>query len=111
MDGGEIALNAENLPLLGAAALVAVGSGLVIAGLNGHPVAALPLVFGTAAFAALSLSRVSDPGVGAFAAAGSMAVGSALVGFDPDFAYGFEGAAGAALFLFGAIALARRLDG
>jgi len=105
------AVDSEDIPLLIATGLIAVGCVLLITGLgDGHPLVSILVIGGTIAFVVLTLERVHTTDKWATAAAVSMVLGSTLVSIEFQLAFEFDGPIGAALFLFGAIVLARRLD-
>jgi len=105
------AIEPDDIPLLIATGLIAVGCVLLISGLGGgHPLVSILVVGGTVAFVILTLERVQTVDKWVGAAAASMILGSALVSIEFPLAFEFDGPIGAALFLFGAIVLARRLD-
>ncbi len=105
------AVEPEDIPLLIATGLIAVGCVLLISGLGGgHPLVSILVVGGTVAFVMLTLERVQTVGKWVGGAAASMILGSALVSIELPLGFEFEGPIGAALFLFGAIVMARHLD-
>ena len=105
------AVDPEDIPLLIATGLIAVGCVLLISGLgDGHPLVSILVVGGTIAFVILTIERAQTVDKWVLGAAVSMVTGSALVSIEFQSAFGFDGPIGAALFLFGAIVLARRLD-
>jgi len=112
MDTEELfAVDPDDIPLLIATGLIAVGCVLLISGLGeGHLLVSVLVVGGTIAFVVLTLERIPELTRWVLSGAASMVLGSALVSIEFPLAFGFEGPAGAALFLFGAIVLARRLD-
>ena len=105
------AVDPDDIPLLIATGLIAVGCVLLITGLgDGHPLVSTLVVGGTIAFVVLTIERASTVDNWTLGAAVSMILGSALVSIEFQLAFEFGGPIGAALFLFGAIVLARRLD-
>jgi len=112
MDTEELfAVDPDDIPLLIATGLIAVGCVLLITGLGeGHYLVSVLVVGGTVAFVILTLERIETITRWLLGGALSMVIGSALVSVEFPLAFGFEGPIGAALFLFGAIVLARHLD-
>lgn len=105
------AVDPDDIPLLVATGLIAVGCVLLISGIgDGHPLVSVLVVGGTIAFVALVVERVPTVTNWVLGGAGSMILGSALVSIEFQLAFDFDGPIGAALFLFGAIVLTRRLD-
>lgn len=108
---GLFAVDPDDIPLLVATGMIAVGCILVITDTGmGHPLVPTLVVGGTVAFVALTLIRIPERGLGVGAAGLSMILGSTLVGIEFRLAFGFDGPIGAALFLFGAVRLSRYLD-
>jgi len=105
------AVDPDDIPLLIATGLIAVGCVLLISGLGeGHLLVSVLVVGGTIAFVVLTVERMQTVSRRVLGGAVSMILGSALVSIEFPLAFGFEGPAGAALFLFGAIVLSRQLD-
>lgn len=105
------AVDPDDIPLLIATGVIAVGCVLLITGLgDGHPLVSVLVVGGTIAFVVLTIERASTVDSWTVGAAVSMILGSALVSIEFQLAFEFGGPIGATLFLFGAIVLARRLD-
>jgi len=105
------AVDPDDIPLLIATGLIAVGCVLLISGLgDGHLLVSVLVVGGTIAFVVLTLERIETVTRRVLGGAISMVLGSTLVSIEFVLAFGFEGPIGAALFLFGAIVLARHLD-
>lgn len=108
---GLFAVDPDDIPLLVATGMIAVGCILVITETGvGHPLVPVLVVGGTVAFVALTLFRVSERNLWIGVAALSMILGSTLVSVEFRLAFEFDGPVGAALFLFGAVRLARYLD-
>ncbi len=108
---GLFAVDPDDLPLLAAAGAIAIGSILVITDIgSGHPLVAMLLVGGTIAFVGFTLQRVPEYNGRIAVAAVTMVLGSALVAVEFDVGFDFDGPLGAALFLVGAVGLAKYLD-
>ena len=108
---GLFAVDPDDIPLLVATGMIAVGCILVITETGGsHPLIPTLVVGGTVAFVALTLFRIPERGLDVVGAALSMILGSTLVSIEFRLAFEFDGPIGAALFLFGAIRLSRYLD-
>lgn len=105
------AVDPDDIPLLVATGLIAVGCVLLITGLGGgHPLVSVLVVGGTIAFVVLTLERVETVSRRVLGGAISMVLGSAFVSIEFALTFEFDGPIGAALFLFGAIVMARHLD-
>lgn len=105
------AVDPDDIPLLIATGLIAVGCVLLITGLGeGHPLVSLLVVGGTIAFVVLTVERIPAITRWVLGGAVSMILGSALVSIEFAVTFGFDGPIGAALFLFGAVVLARQFD-
>ncbi len=105
------AIDPDDIPLLIATGLIAVGCVLLISGLgDGHLLVSVLVVGGTIAFVILTVERIQPVTRWVLGGAVSMILGSALVSIEFALTFGFDGPIGAALFLFGAIVLARHLD-
>lgn len=108
---GLFAVDPDDIPLLVATGLIAVGCVLLITDIGrGHLLVSVLVTGGTIAFVALTLLRVDERNTTVGVSAVSMILGSALVSIEFAVAFEFDGPIGAALFLFGAIGLARYLD-
>ena len=108
---GLFAVDPDDIPLLGATFMIAVGCILLITDIaTGHPLVPFLVVSGTIAFVALTFQRVPEPDLTVVAAGVGMILGSTLVSVDIPMAFDFDGPVGAAFFLFGAIGLSRYLD-
>jgi len=108
---GLFAVDPDDIPLLVATGLIAVGCILLIFDVGaGHPLVSTLVVGGTIAFVILTLRRVEEYNLTVWSAAGGMVLGSILVSIEFTAAFEFDGPIGAALFLFGAIGLSRYLD-
>ena len=108
---GLFAVDPDDIPLLGATFMIAVGCILLITDIAaGHPLVPFLVVSGTVAFVALTLQRVPERDLTVVAAGAGMIIGSTLVSVDVPLAFDFDGPVGAAFFLFGAIGLSQYLD-
>ena len=108
---GLFAVDPDDIPLLVATGMIAVGCLLLITGLGrGHPLIPALVIGGTVVFVALTLLRVPERNLTVGAAAVGMILGSALVSIEFGLVFEFDGPVGAALFLFGALGLSRYLD-
>jgi len=112
MDTEELfAVDPDDIPLLVATGMIAVGCILLITNIgSGHPLVPTLVVGGTIAFVALTLRRVPEQNLTVGATSVSMILGSALVSIDFRLAFDFDGPVGAAFFLFGAVGLSRYID-
>lgn len=108
---GLFAVDPDDIPLLVATGMIAVGCILVIANVGtGHPLVPTLVVGGTIAFVALTLLRIPERNLTVWATSISMILGSALVSIEFPFAFEFDGPVGAAFFLFGAVGISRYID-
>jgi hypothetical protein len=108
---GLFTVDPDDIPLLIATGMIAVGCILVILNIGaGHPLVPVLVTGGTVAFVALTLFRIPERNITVGAASISMILGSALVSIELPFAFDFDGPVGAALFLFGAIGIAGYMD-
>jgi len=108
---GLFAVDPDDVPLLVATGMIAVGCLLLITGFGmGHPLIPALVIGGTVAFVGLTLLRVPERNLTVGAAALSMVLGSGLVSIEFGLVFEFDGPIGAALFLFGALGLSRYLD-
>jgi len=108
---GLFAVDPDDIPLLVATGMIAVGCILYITDIGrSHPLVSLLVIGGTIAFVALTLQRIPERTVTIGVGAASMILGSVLVSIDIRFAFDFDGPVGAAFFLFGAVELAKYID-
>lgn len=108
---GLFAVDPDDIPLLVATGLIAVGCILVITDIGGgHPLVATMVIGGTVAFVALTFRRIPERDLRATVAAASMILGSILVGIEFSIAFDFDGPIGAALFLSGAVGISKYVD-
>jgi len=108
---GLFAVDPDDIPLLVATGMIAVGCILLITDIGtNHPLVPAFVVGGTVAFVALTLFRIPERNLTVGAASLSMILGSGLVSIEFRLAFEFDGPIGAAFFLFGAIGLSRYID-
>jgi len=108
---GLFAVDPDDIPLLVATGMIAVGCILVILDIGAsHPLVPTLVIGGTVAFVALTLFRIPERNLTVAAAAISMILGSTLVSIEFQFAFEFDGPVGAAFFLFGALGMSRYIE-
>jgi len=108
---GLLAVDSDDVPLLVATLMIAVGCLPIIIDLGGdHPLAAVLVISGTVAFVMLMFQRVAERNPTVIVAGISMILGSVLVSVPIPHVADFDGPVGAALFLFGAIRLSEYVD-
>jgi|APHM01.1.fsa_nt_gi hypothetical protein len=106
MDAASIDIESDDIPLVGATIVIALGSLFVILGdAEGHPFSILSLVGGTVAFVWFALQRIEPVETRTAIPVSAMVLGSVLVGFDVPNFFEFDGPLGAALFMYGAVRL------
>ena len=89
------AVDPDDIPLLIATGLIAVGCVLLITGLGeGHPLVSLLVVGGTIAFVVLTVERIPAITRWVLGGAVSMILGSALVSIEFAVTFGFDGPIG-----------------
>ena len=108
---GMFAIDPDDIPLLVATGMIAVGCILLITGIgNGHPLVSSLVIGGTIAFVALTVLRIPERNLTVVAASISMILGSTLVSIEFSATVAFDGPIGAAFFRFVSLGLAKYLD-